>query len=87
MNLLKKLIVATGLALAATAVSEQLGRPPGQRTWQGDIFGVPYDFRPVTEDRVRERMWNPGNRSLLAPKVFGMGWTLNLYRLLHPAGR
>lgn len=87
MKLVSKLVVATVLALTATAVSEQLGRPPGERTWQGDIFGMPYDFRPVTEDRIRDRMWNPSNRSLLVPKVFGMGWTLNFYRLLHPTGR
>lgn len=84
MNSINRLAVATALALAATAVSEQLSRPIGERTWQGDILGIPYDFRPVTEDRVRERVWNPDNRSLFAPQIFGIGWTINLYRLLHP---
>ncbi len=87
MNMLRKLLVATSLALAANAVLEQLKQPPDQRTWHGDILGVPYDFRPVTPERVQDRVWNPDNPSLFVPMVFGVGWTLNFYRLLHPASR
>lgn len=87
MGMLRKVPAAAVLALAGVAVTEQLGRPREERTWRGDILGVPYDFRPVTEERIRERVWNPGNSSLIVPQVFGIGWTVNVYRLLHPAQR
>lgn len=84
MSMFRKLMTATALALVATAINEQLRRPPEERTWRGDILGIPYDFRPVTEDRIRERVWNSNNPSLFVPQIFGIGWTVNLYRLLHP---
>ncbi len=76
-----------GIAMAgltAAAVREQMRRPPESRTWYGNIFGVPYDFRPPTLERVRSSLWNPGNPSLLSPTIFGVGWTINLYRLANP---
>lgn len=84
MNALRKLAAAASLALATAAVTEQLRKPIQKRTWEGTVLRVPYDFRPVTMNRVHERMWNPGNPSLFAPNVYGVGWTINLYRLLHP---
>lgn len=48
----------------------------------GEILGlVPYDFRFPTLEKVRERMWNPEDGRILQPRVFGIGWTLNLYQL------
>lgn len=73
------------MALTAAALAEQLRRPPEERTWHGRIAGVPYDFRPPTPDRVRSALWNKNNPSVLVPTVFGLGWTLNFYRLLHPS--
>jgi Family of unknown function (DUF5808) len=70
--------------LVGSAVSQQLLRPPEGRTWQGRILGIPYDFRPPTWDRVRASFWNKDNPSVLAPHAFGIGWTVNLYRLLPP---
>lgn len=84
MKKLGNLAAAASLALGIAAVSEQLQKPIAQRTWEGTVLGVPYDFRPVTMDRVRERVWNPDNPSFFAPNVYGIGWTINLYRLLHP---
>lgn len=80
-----KLVVAMSLAMTAVALEEQLKLPPAQRTWHGNILGVPYDFRPPTRTRVRSAMWDPNNRALVIPMVFGIGWSLNLYRLAHPA--
>jgi len=49
---------------------------------QGELFGfIPYDFRTLTWQRVKERMWNPEEERIVVPRVFGAGWTLNLYRL------
>jgi hypothetical protein len=68
--------------MVAAAVVRELSRPPADRNWCGTLLGVPYDFRAPTVERVRQRMWAPEQRQLLSPQVFGMGWTLNLGRLL-----
>jgi hypothetical protein len=47
----------------------------------GRFLGVPYDWRRPTGKRVKERLWNPAERRLFVPKVFGWGWSLNLARL------
>ena len=70
--------------LVGAALIDQLRRPAEERTWHGRIVGIPYDFRPPTLERVRTTLWNKDNPSLLAPHAFGVGWSINLYRLLHP---
>lgn len=70
--------------LSAVAVADQLRRPPDQRTGYGRVAGVPYDFRPPTLDRVLQKVWNEENPSICAPTLWGVGWTVNLYRLAHP---
>lgn len=85
-------LVTVGLAVAA--VVKELRTPSAERTWNGVVAGfVPYDFRPPTLARVRERVWAPENPHLVGPHVFGVGWTLNVGRLvalvrrrLEPAG-
>ena len=47
-----------------------------QRT--GKWLGVPYDWRPPTRARVRERWWNADDRRGFTPKGFGWGWDVNL---------
>jgi hypothetical protein len=81
---------AGGLALVVWAVVRELRLPPEQRSWHGRLAGlVPYDLRRPTLARLRQRMWAPDGR-LVTPQVFGVGWTLNVGRLLalarrHPA--
>lgn len=75
------------LALAASLVSavviKELRKPAGERTWVGRLGGiVPYDFRPPTLRRVRSTFWAPDNPKVLVPQAFGVGWTVNLGRLL-----
>ncbi len=70
--------------LFSVAIMEQLRLPPGERTWHGKIFGVPYDFRVPTLERVRDTLWNRKNPQLLVAQPFGMGWTINFYPLVHP---
>jgi len=48
----------------------------------GKFLGVPYDWRRPTLARFKERWWNPDEPRLLVPKVFGVGWDINLARLL-----
>ncbi len=71
--------------LSTAAVVQQLRMPKDERTWNGRILGVPYDFRRPTFARIRQRLWNP-QAGLFTPHVFGVGWTLNLYRVTHPGG-
>lgn len=78
---LKRILVAGLALLTGLAIYDQLCRLPEYRTWHGDVFGVPYDFRLPTLDRVLERWWNPEDERLLTPHVFGVGWSVNFARL------
>jgi hypothetical protein len=91
MDGLRKLIKWAGIALAAVAIVEQLRRPSDERTWEGTVVGfVPYDFRKPTIERARSRWWNHDEPRLFVPQVFGVGWTINVARLVglfrDPAG-
>ena len=84
----KRRIVSRTIGLIATilviaAIGEQLRLPPEERTWQGKIMGIPYDFRWPTVERIREKVWNKNTSRILVPHVFGVGWTINFYPLLH----
>jgi hypothetical protein len=69
--------------LLVKAVRQQLKRPKAERTWHGAVpVEVPYDFRVPTLRRLRHRMWNPAEPDVVVPTVFGLGWTVNLARLL-----
>ena len=73
------------MLLVALAIVEQLRRPPEERTWHGLIAGIiPYDFRPPTAERIRGTFWNKNTSQILVPQAFGIGWTINLYPLIHP---
>ncbi len=69
------------LGLIGAALYDQLRRPARERSWYGRIGPVPYDFRPPTLERLRERLWNHQDRSLLTPMVWGVGWSVNLAAL------
>src|SRR5690606_32332715 len=73
-------------ALLAAAVARELRTPADQRTWHGQVAGVPYDFRPPTVEKVRRAFWNPDDPRLFTPHVFGMGWAVNLARLAEMLG-
>lgn len=81
-NPVQRIVSLVSVALVAGAVVQQLRRPKEDRTWQGRIARVPYDLRRPTLSRVKERLWNPNDRRLFTPQVFGVGWTVNLHRLL-----
>jgi hypothetical protein len=52
----------------------------------GRFLGIPYDFRTPTWSRMRQRWWNPEDRRVFTPKMFGWGWDVNLYELLRRLG-
>jgi len=46
--------------------------------------GIPYDFSKPTIARAKSRYWNADDHRFLTPKVYGAGWTINYYWLIHP---
>lgn len=80
---IQKLIRLVTAGLAVAAVVKELRQPPSERDWHGVVVGfVPYDFRAPTFGRFRERMWSPESESLVNPRVFGVGWTVNVGRVV-----
>jgi hypothetical protein len=83
MERMRRSIAAASAGLLGAAVVKELRRTPGDRTWHGRIFGVPYDLRPPTTERLAHAMWDKDNPSIFGPTALGVGWTVNLYRLVH----
>ncbi len=80
---LRKLLKIATVALLLGAIHEEMNKPEGQRTGHGDVGGiVPYDFRPPTFERLKERLWNPDDERLIMPHPWGVGWTINMGRAL-----
>ena len=83
MDRLRRTVKLVAIGLIVAAVIEQLRRDPADRTWEGTVAGiVPYDLRMPTLERARSRWWNLEDERLFVPQVFGVGWTLNLARLV-----
>ncbi|MCA5894182.1 DUF5808 domain-containing protein [Isoptericola sp. NEAU-Y5] len=80
---LKSVVRLVTIGLVVAAVAKELQKDEDDRTWNGTVAGfVPYDFRVPTVDRIRERMWDPEGEHIVSPHVFGVGWTLNLGRVV-----
>ena len=73
-------VLAVGAA--ALAVVKEMRRSPSDREWKGKVGFVPYDFRLPTPRRARERYWNPDDDRILVPQLFGVGWTINVGRVV-----
>ncbi|MCX7622931.1 MAG: DUF5808 domain-containing protein [Thermomicrobium sp.] len=73
-----RLVRWIALGLVGAALYDQLRRPAHERSWTGHVGPVPYDFRPPTLARLRERLWNPDDPALCTPTVWGIGWSVNL---------
>ena len=78
----RRFVKLAAFGLVVAALIDQLRRDREERTWEGSVAGiVPYDFRRPTLERARSRWWNTHDDRLFVPKVFGVGWTINLARL------
>ncbi|MFD2795814.1 hypothetical protein ACFS27_19795 [Promicromonospora vindobonensis] len=76
---LKKLLTLVVVALTAAAVVKELRTPKEERSWHGKIASVvPYELRVPTLERARERLWNPDAEHVVGPRVFGVGWSVNV---------
>jgi len=70
-------------ALVVAAVTKELQKDPEDREWHGTVAGfVPYEFRVPTVERFKERVWDPDGEHLLSPHVWGVGWTVNVGRVV-----
>jgi hypothetical protein len=84
-NGMLRTVIGIGVTgLISAAIVDQLRRPTDERTWQGTIFGIPYDFRPPTLEKLRNTVWNKETAELFVPHAFGIGWSINFYPLVHP---
>ncbi len=81
MRTMKNVLRWAALLLVGAALYDQLRRPAAERTWHGQIGFVPYDFRPPTVERLKERLWNPDDPRIFTPHVWGVGWAVNFYQL------
>ena len=75
------LFAGATVAYIGIALSQQLRKPKQERTWQGTIAGIPYDFKLPSAERIQEAYWNEQSKAILQPKPLGIGWTINLYPL------
>lgn len=76
-------LFVVAVLLLVRAVRQQLQRPRDERTLHGTVpVEVPYDLRPPTPARFRAQMWDPAEPRLWVPTAFGLGWTVNVARLL-----
>jgi hypothetical protein len=76
-------VKVVSLALVAAAVTKELRKEPDERTWHGTVVGfVPYELRIPNVERVKERWWSPENPKVIGPRVWGVGWTVNLGRVV-----
>ena len=83
MTKLRRLMKVATFALLLGAIREEMNKPEDQRTWNGMVGGVvPYDFRPPTFQRLKAALWSPDDERLITPHPWGVGWTINMGRLL-----
>lgn len=73
--------------LLAAALVKELRTPKDERTWQGNLGFVPYDLRPPTPSRLRAAYWNPDDPQIFPPRPAGVGWAVNVGRLVAAARR
>lgn len=85
---LARVVRLASISLVAMALAQEWSKPEPERTWEGTVLGfVPYSFRPPTYQRIRQAWWNADDPRLLTPRVFGVGWAVNLYRGVEILGR
>ena len=80
--LLRNLLIFVTVA----AVYKELRTPPAQRTWNGRLFGVPYDFRLPNLPRLRDAYWNTESDEIFTDRPLGVGWAVNLPPILRQVG-
>lgn len=76
-----KVLLILGALLLPPLALRLAGKP-----LTGRFFGMPYDFTPPTLDKVRRTLWNPSDDRVLAPHVYGWGYSVNLNAIARRLG-
>lgn len=88
MKRLNRLIRWLGFGLLVAAVATELAKPSDEREWHGQLGGiVPYDLRPPTPARLKAAWWAPDDPRLFTGRAFGVGWAVNLARVVDLVGQ
>lgn len=58
--------------------------PEGTASWR--VLGVPVETRGPVSAEVRSRLWDPASPRLFVPRLFGVGWSVNLGAVAVRAG-
>jgi hypothetical protein len=75
-----RMVAKAALILAAVLVPPLVLRLLG-RPRSGRFLGVPYDFSAPTAAKLRRTAWNPADDRVLAPHVYGWGYSVNFHAL------
>jgi hypothetical protein len=70
----------------ATGLLDALAEEPSSGSGIWRVFGVPVETRGPVSAQVRSRVWDPANPHLFVPRLFGVGWALNLGAVAVRAG-
>ncbi|MBA3823890.1 MAG: hypothetical protein H0X24_08330 [Ktedonobacterales bacterium] len=81
MRNLRLLLTGAVLGLTYAAVSKELEKAPEERTWQGTVGVVPYNFRYWEWRGLANEYWNPASDQILSPRAIGVGWGINFAAL------
>ena len=73
-----KAIAIVGALLLPPLALRLAGKP-----LTGRFLGIPYDFTTPTAERLKQTVWNPSDDRILAPHMYGWGYSINL----HAVGR
>lgn len=71
--------------IVGASIVQELRKTPDERTWSGDLYGIPYDYRRPTLDKLRATFWAPDDERILMPRAFGIGWDVNVGRVVRLA--
>ena len=52
----------------------------------GRVLGVPYDWRKPTRERLKRGVWDPEQRRMFIPKVYGWGYGIDFYEVARRLG-
>jgi hypothetical protein len=63
-----------------------LGFPTFKKEGRGTFLGLPYSFERPTPGQVRRSLWDPDDARLLAPHVFGWGYSVNVHAIARRLG-
>ena len=83
MGKLRSFVSGAVVGLAAAAIGQELQKRPQDRTWKGQVAGIPYNFNVPEWGEIVGEYWNPESDEILAPHVIGLGWGINFAALIN----